>query len=187
MAVVGRPLDHENELVEHARRGDAAAYEELVRLHEHVAYRTALVFSASPADAQDAAQEALLKAWRALPRFRAGAPFRPWLLAIVANEARSRVRAAGRRAGRERRAFALEPARAGEPPDAAVLVRERHAALAQALAALPERDRTVLALRYLLELSEEETAAALGCRRGTVKSRVSRALQRMRTSMEVAR
>jgi RNA polymerase sigma-70 factor (ECF subfamily) len=97
------------------------------------------------------------------------------------------VRAAGRRAGRERRAFALEPARAGEPPDAAVLVRERHAALAQALAALPERDRTVLALRYLLELSEEETAAALGCRRGTVKSRVSRALQRMRTSMEVAR
>src|SRR6476620_4988193 len=101
MAVVGRPLDHENELVERARRGDAAAYEELVRLHEHVAYRTALVFSASPADAQDAAQEALLKAWRALPRFRAGAPFRPWLLAIVANEARSRVRGA-RRAARAR-------------------------------------------------------------------------------------
>ena len=68
-----------------------------------------------------------------------------------------------------------------------MLVRERHAALAQALDALPERDRTVLALRYLLELSEEETAAALGCRRGTVKSRVSRALERMRASLEVER
>src|SRR6476659_7343891 len=125
MAVVGRPLDHENELVERARRGDAAAYEELVRLHEHVAYRTALVFSASPADAQDAAQEALLKAWWALPRFRAGAPFRPWLLAIVANEARSRVRAGARRVRREERSAALEPSPASVGPEAAVLGRER--------------------------------------------------------------
>jgi RNA polymerase sigma-70 factor, ECF subfamily len=149
-----------------------------------VAFRTALIFSASPADAQDAAQEALVKAWRALPGFRSGAPLRPWLLAIVANEARSRVRAAGRRAGREARAFALEPGRAAEPPEAAVLVRERRAALNHALVGLPERDRAVLALRYLLDLSEQETAAALGCRRGTVKSRVSRALERLRQRME---
>jgi RNA polymerase sigma factor (sigma-70 family) len=183
--VVGRPLDPERELLERARDGDAGAYAALVRAHQHVAFRTACVFCPTAADAEDAAQEAFLKAWRALPRFRLGAPFRPWLLAIVANEARSRARAAGRRAGREERALSLEPPAVDAGPEAAVLVAERRAALRGALARLPERDRTVLALRYLLDLSEAETAAALGCRRGTVKSRVSRALSRLRDEVEV--
>jgi len=85
--------------VARARRGDAVAYEALVRAHQDIAFRTACLFAGSAADAEEAAQEAFIKAWRALPRFRPDAPFRPWLLAIVANEARNRRRAAGRRAG----------------------------------------------------------------------------------------
>ena len=89
----------EDELVERARGGDAAAFAALVRDHEEIAFRTAYLIARNAADAEDAAQVGLTKAWRALPRFRRGAPFRPWLLAIVANEARNRRRAAGRREG----------------------------------------------------------------------------------------
>jgi len=123
-----------------------------------------------------------VKAYRALGRFRAGEPLRPWLLAIVANEARNRRRAAGRRA-----ALALRAAGEGRPsgesahsPEAALLAGERRAELLDGLGRLGERDRTVIACRYLLELSEAETAAALGVRPGTVKSRLSRALDRLR-------
>ena len=182
-AVVGGSTDREHQLLDRARRGDAAAFDALVRSHQTLAFRTACVFSANPHDAEEATQDAFLKAWRALPRFRRGAPFRPWLLAIVANEARSRGRSGTRRTRREERAAALEPPSAPVGPEAAVLVRERQAELAAALAALPERDRAVLTLRYLLDLSERETAAALGCRPGTVKSRASRALDRLREDM----
>ena len=183
--VVSRPLD-DQQLVERARRGDAAAYEDLVRRHQHLAFRTACVFAGSSADAEEAAQDAFVKAWRALPRFRAGAPFRPWLLAIVANEARSRRRAAGRRAAWTVRVAAEERASgdAAPSPEAAVLVAERRAALLDAMQVLDERDRTVLALRYLLDLGEAEMAAALGCRPGTVKSRLSRAIARLREEVE---
>src|SRR6185295_14006381 len=133
--VVDRPLD-EAELVERARRGDLEAWETIVRTYQGIAFRTAYLLAGSAADAEEAAQDGFVKAHRALGRFRVGAPFRPWLLRIVANEALNR---------------------------------------------LPERDRLVLACRYLLDLSEEETAAALACRRGTVKSRLARALERLRS------
>ncbi len=90
------PLE-ESELVERARGGDAAAYETLVRRYEALAFRVAFVILSDAGEAEDAAQEAFLKAWQALPRFRGGAPVRPWLLRIVANEARNRRTAAGRR------------------------------------------------------------------------------------------
>ena len=155
--------------------------------HQDIAYRVACLAAGSSVDAEEAAQDGFVKAWRALPRFRAGAPFRPWLLAIVANEARNRRRAAGRRAGLALRA-AEQAARAaaGPSPEALALSTERREALIEALGELDERDRSVLVCRYLLELSEEETAAALGCRRGTVKSRTSRALERLRERAGVA-
>lgn len=130
------------------------------------------------ADAEEAAQDGFVKAWRALSRFDAARPFRPWLLAIVANEARNRRRAAGRR---EALALRAEPGSPAGSPEGALLVAERDTALAAALERLEARDREVIACRYLLELSEAETAAALGCRVGTVKSRLSRALARLRT------
>ncbi len=87
------------------RAGDPDAYAALVRRHAPVAIRTAALLGAG-ADAEDVAQEAFVKAYGALPRFREGAPFRPWLLRIVANETRNLHRAAGRRSAREQRAWA---------------------------------------------------------------------------------
>jgi RNA polymerase sigma factor (sigma-70 family) len=178
--VEGRPLDDE-ELVERARGGDARAYDALVRRYQDVAFRTALVIAGAAADAEDAAQEGFVKAWYALGRFRVGAPFRPWLLAIVANEARNR-----RRTGRRQDDLALRVAEdrpsgdAAPSPEAAALAAERRRLLLAAVNRLPETDRQVIACRYFLELSEAEMAAALGCRPGTVKSRLSRALARLR-------
>jgi RNA polymerase sigma-70 factor (ECF subfamily) len=181
--VVGRPLADE-ELVERAKRGDAAAYEELVRAYQGIAFRTAYVVSGNAADAEEAAQDGFVKAYRALARFRSGAPFRAWLLQIVANEARNRRRSAGRRERLNLRVAAdAPPGDAAPSPEGALLSAERRERLLAALNTLGERDRLVLSCRYLLELSEEETAAALRCRRGTVKSRVARALERLRAEL----
>lgn len=178
--MVGRPLP-DGELVARARRGDASAYDELVRRHAQIAFRTAYLVTGSAADAEEAAQDGFVKAHRSLARFRPGAPFRPWLLQIVANEAKNRRRSAGRRAALALRAGREGPSGgAAPPPERALLAAEERSALLEALDSLEERDRLVIACRYLLELSEAETAAALGCRRGTVKSRLSRALERLR-------
>lgn len=179
-----RPPD-DTELIARAKRGELDAYEEIVRRHGSIAFRTALVITGSPADAEEAAQDGFVKAHRALRRFREGAPFRPWLLTIVVNEARNRVRSAGRR---ERLALRVAEERrlggAVPSPEAALLGSEQREELLVAVAELGEADRQVIACRYFLDLTEEETAAALGCRRGTVKSRLSRALARLRERME---
>jgi RNA polymerase sigma-70 factor (ECF subfamily) len=171
-------------IVARAKRGELGAYEELVRLHGTIAFRTAWVITRSAADAEEAAQDGFVKAHAALGRFRDGAPFRPWLLTIVANEARNRVRAAGRRARlAERAAEERRPDDAVPSPEAALLDSERRRRLLDAIDRLPSQSRDTIGCRYLLELSEEETAAVLGCRRGTVKSRVSRALERLRAEL----
>jgi RNA polymerase sigma-70 factor (ECF subfamily) len=182
--VEGRPLE-DTELIERARAGEVMAYEELVRRHQDVAVRTAHVI-APDGDAEDAAQEAFVKAYAALGRFRAGAPFRPWLLRIVANEARNRRRSAGRRTGLALRAAEdRRPGDAAPSPESAVLADETRALLLGAVNGLRPEDREVIGARYFLDLSEAETAETLGIARGTVKSRLSRALGRLRT--EIAR
>ena len=181
--MVSRPPT-EDELVERARGGDAGAFASLVRDHEEIAFRTAYLIARNAADAEDAAQVGLTKAWRALPRFRRGAPFRPWLLAIVANEARNRRRAAGRREGLALRAAHELPSGGAAPsPEGSALAAEERAVLLAALERLGDGDRLVLSCRYLLDLGEEETARVLGLRRGTVKSRTSRALGRLREQL----
>jgi len=170
-----------------AREGDVGAYERLVERHSAIAFRTAYVLSRSRADAEEATQDAFIKAHRALGRFRVGAPWRPWLLRIVANEARNRRRASGRRVRLELQAVEMTRPAAGAPSsEAVVLTAERDAALRHALAALGDRDREVLYLRYFLDLSEAEMAAVLRCRPGTVKSRLSRSLTRLRAVVEDA-
>lgn len=89
----------EARLIKKAEVGDTAAYEHLVRKHEAVVFRTACLITGDAHEAEDAAQEAVVKAYRALGSFRQGASFRPWLLSIVANEAKNRRKAAGRRSG----------------------------------------------------------------------------------------
>jgi RNA polymerase sigma-70 factor (ECF subfamily) len=183
--VEGRPLE-DVELVERAQGGDLSAFGELVDRYREVAFRTAWLITRSSADAEDAAQDAFVKSFYALARFRRGESFRPWILRIVSNEARNRRRSAVRR---ERLALRAGPDRgpgdAAPSPEAATIAREDHERLRGALERLSERDRSVIAYRYLLELSEAETAEALGVRPGTVKSRLSRALERLRSAMEV--
>ena len=151
--------------------------------YQGIAFRTAYLVVRNAAEAEDAAQEGFVKAFRALGRFRTGEPFRPWLLKIVVNEARNRLRSTARRDALTLRATAERPSGEAAPsPEAALLDAERRELLLAAVEALPEAQREVISCRYLLDLSEEETAAVLGLRRGTVKSRTSRALERLRES-----
>jgi RNA polymerase sigma-70 factor (ECF subfamily) len=169
--------------MERARDGDVGAYEELVRRHQQVAIRVASVI-AGAAEAQDAVQDAFIKAYAALGRFRSGAPFRPWILRIVANEAKNSRRSAGRRENLALRLVEDRPSGGAAPsPEAVVLERRGNERLLQALQRLPERDRTVIAYRYFLDLPEAELAEVLGVRPGTVKSRLSRALARLREQL----
>ena len=149
--------------------------------YQGIAFRTAYLITGHAGDAEDAAQSGFIKAFYALSRFRPGSPFRPWLLKIVANEARNKRRSAGRRTGLELRLAAGRPRDDAAPsPEDAVLVHERDHALVEALNRLRETDRLVLGYRFLLGLNEAETAAALAVPKGTVKSRTSRALERLR-------
>ena len=174
--------------MQRARRGNDAAYDELVQRYTDMAFRTAYLVTGSAADAEEAAQDAFLKAYRALPGFRAGAPFRPWLLRIVGNESRNRRRAAGRLAALELRAAeGLGAGDAAPSPEAEAEAAEERRALLRALDGLGDEQRDVVTCRYLLQLSVEETAAALGVPEGTVKSRLARALDRLRERLGATR
>jgi RNA polymerase sigma-70 factor (ECF subfamily) len=170
--------------MERARRGEVAAYEELVRRYEEVAYRTAYLVCGDADEARDAAQEGFVRAWRALPTFRSGAEPRPWMLRIVANAARNRRRGSSRRTAMGLR-LAEDPLLGGAAPspEGAVLAAERRESLLAALERLSVDDRLVIGLRWFVELDEASMAAALDVPRGTVKSRLSRAMQRLRAEV----
>jgi RNA polymerase sigma-70 factor (ECF subfamily) len=168
------------------RGGDRDAYADLVTRHASVAVRTAALLGAG-GDAEDVVQEAFVKAFAGLDRFHPGAPFRPWLLRIVANETRNVHRAAGRRLAREQRAWAqTQPLLLAGPDDPAdtLLSAERRAALVRGLSQLSPALRQVVTCRYLLDLDEAETCAVLGWPRGTVKSRLRRALSKLRDALD---
>lgn len=131
------------------------------------------------AEADDVVQEAFVKAYAALPRFRADGEFRGWLLTIVRNETRNLFRSRGRRAAREELAR-LPHADLVLDPEATALDAARRDELLARVRDLPVELREVVACRYLLELSEAETATALGIPGGTVKSRLHRALRVLR-------
>lgn len=175
----------ESALVERARSGDAAAFEQLVSRYQDLAVRTAWVVTGSAGEAEDAAQEAFVKAYLALGRFREGAPFRPWLLQIVVNEARNRRKSARRSSNLVLKAAAQHRSDSEPSPEAAILASERQQALLDAVNHLREGERLVVACRYFLGLSEAETAETLRCPRGTVKSRLSRALDRLRNELSI--
>ncbi|WP_425540948.1 RNA polymerase sigma factor [Streptomyces coeruleorubidus] len=177
----GRIVD-EAAVIARVRAGEPEAYAVLVRTHTGIALRAATALGAG-ADAEDVVQQAFVKAYCALGRFRDGTAFKPWLLAIVANETRNTVRTAARQrtlADREAAFVEAEPLiPESADPAAATLRTERRAALLAALEQLSEEHRLVVTHRYLLEMDESETAQALGWPRGTVKSRLSRALRRL--------
>ena len=178
----GRPSE-DAELTARARDGDVAAYEELVTRYQALAFRVAWLVVRHRGEAEDAVQDAFVKAYYALPRFRPGAPFKPWLLRIVANEARNRGRSTRRHDRLTLRVASSDLPKEGPSPEGAALARDDAETLTAALDRLPERDRLVIAYRYLFEMTEAETADALGVRPGTVKSRLSRAMVRLRTEL----
>ncbi len=183
-AGVAEPAVADVDLVARAQSGDVEAYAALVQRYQALAVGLAAVVMRDPANAEDVAQEAFLKAYHALDRFRPGASFRAWLVRIVVNEARNA------RAGAQRRA--VLHARFGEDilrvnvaasaEDVAV-ANVQQAALVDVLDGQREDDRNVLMYRYVFDLSEAEMAQALACSPGTVKSRLSRALARLREDL----
>ncbi|MGW6745889.1 RNA polymerase sigma factor [Streptomyces sp. NPDC055025] len=172
----------ESAVIARVRSGEPEAYAELVRAYTGVALRAAVACGAGP-DAEDVVQAAFFKAYRSLGSFKDGSPFRPWLIRIVVNETRNTVRSAVRLravAGREAMLLGSEPLipESADPAMAAV-AEERRALLVSALEKLSEDQRQVVTYRYLLEMDEAETAEVLGWPRGTVKSRLNRALKKL--------
>jgi RNA polymerase sigma-70 factor (ECF subfamily) len=174
----------ERELLARAQCGDPQAYGQLVAPYQQLAFRSAWLITRDSTSAEDAVQEGLLKAWRALPRFRTGVPLRPWLLRIVVNEARNHRRHSGRqqRLALRNAETLVQDSRQNnaDAPEDWLVARERQAELLAALEQLREEERLVVSYRYLLGLSEQETATALDIPRGTVKSRLARGLRHLR-------
>lgn len=191
----GRPLEkdieiepaNEQKLIARSRDGDTNAFGTLVAMHQEIALRVAHVVVRDHAEAEDVAQDAFIKAFAALDRFRAGSPFRPWLLRIVRNEAINRIR---RRRRQERLALrvaseaVVASGDAASSPEAAAVLADEIRPVFRALDAISVRHRSVLIHRFVLGLSEEETATVLAIPRGTVKSRTARALAALRAELE---
>jgi RNA polymerase sigma-70 factor (ECF subfamily) len=173
-------VDDDRDAVARCLQGDEAAFAELFRRHEARVLRLAYALLGDREAAEDAKQEAFLAAFRSLDRMNADVAFSSWLHRNLVWAAR----AVSRRAYRRREVT-------GDPPDrdglgAAFEDQDRRAALLAALRALPAGAREAVVLRFYLDLSESEIARLLGCRPGTVKSRISRGLRRLAGSPALA-
>lgn len=170
----------EKELIQRARHGDNAAWADLVRLHQQAVFRLAYLHLGDAAEAEDAAQDCFIRAFRGLRSFDDERPLRPWLLRIVSNMARNRRRSAGRYWAALQRAVRDEPITA-DGPTRGTETKQQSEELWKAVQKLPSKMQSVLYLRYFLELSVDETAQALEIAEGTVKSQTHRALDRLQT------
>lgn len=159
------------------------AYGLLIRRHQNAALRVAASIVGSNQDACDIVQDAFVRLHPRLATWRGTGSVRSWMLRAVANEAKNHLRARSRRRARDDRHDRLE-VRAEQPIDEHHEDHVRRVELATAFAALAPNDRDVLGCRFVAELSEAETAEVLGTPAGTVKSRTSRALDRLRKAME---
>jgi RNA polymerase sigma-70 factor (ECF subfamily) len=181
------PLDltvfDDDELVARVRSGDRGAFGALVERHQRAALRVAAVISGSTEEANDIVQDAMVKVYRGVCTYRGAGSVRSWMLRVVANEAKNHVRGRVRRLRRDDRAAGRE-LRVAAGAELEAVERLEHEALATALGALRADDRAVLGCRFVADLSEAETAEVLGIARGTVKSRTSRALARLRAELE---
>ncbi len=170
-------------LVQLAQRGDAGAFDALVRRYQHKVVKLVLRYVRDPAEAEDIAQEAFIKAYRALPRFRGDSAFYTWLYRIAINTAKNVLAARGRspvqydvdRSDEDDGYDVVANMKDTATPEALALTEEIRSIVTSAIDALPEDLRTAIQLRELEGLSYEEIAAAMECPVGTVRSRIFRA------------
>jgi RNA polymerase sigma-70 factor, ECF subfamily len=177
------------ELVARARQGDPAAFGELIDRHRTSVYRAALAALGSPAEAEDAAQDAFLMAFRRLGGFRGDSSFKTWLLTIAWHQAINRRRALTRMLRRmvhsvpdEEHDSVLEHVAAGGPsPEDAAARSELHRAIRAAIRSLAPKLRDALLLAQSGDYSYEEIGGMLGAPVGTIKWRVSEARRTVKT------
>jgi RNA polymerase sigma-70 factor, ECF subfamily len=173
----------ESALIQLAVQHDEQAWETLMRTHQQAVFRLAYLFTGDPDEAEDVTQETFIRAFHFIDRFDPARSFRPWILSIAANLARNRLRgfkrylaalqgAARRESDKVMHSFSVP---AGSEDAQEVWRSARKLSL---------EDQQVLYLRYFLELTEEETSAALGIPPGTVKSRLHRAMDRLRARLQ---
>ncbi len=182
----------EAELIQRVCEGDREAFYALVEPCERGVYTAAMAILNNPADAEEVAQEAVLKAFAALPRFRRESKFSTWLIQITINEARLKLRKDRRhlyesidepQSDGEGDAYPKDFADWREIPSEELQRKELREALKRALDALPQKYRTVLILRDIQHLSIQETAQVLGLTEGNVKTRLLRARDQMRDAL----
>ena len=172
----------ESTLIQRAAGGDTSAWEPLVGAHQETVFRLSYLLLGDPDEAEDIAQETFLRAWRHLRRFDPTRPLRPWLIAIATNLAKNRLRSVGRYIAALTRAFQNEP-----PPDTIEQKSAQHTEssdLWRAVQTLSLADREIIYLRFFLDVSVAETAQALQIAEGTAKSRLSRALEKLRNVIQ---
>jgi RNA polymerase sigma-70 factor, ECF subfamily len=177
----GGDAPEDRELVRRAQAGDGAAFRRLVDRHADRAYALALRIVRSASDAEEVAQDAFVRAWRGLPRFRGDSAFSSWLYRIVARRAFDRVAVLKGRRGREEPVESMEQLPVGSaPPDDDAAARARQ--LARMVESLGEVQRLVVTLYYFQDRSVEEVAKTLHMPENTVKTHLSRARAALRTA-----
>ena len=179
-------------LVRRVQRGDKGAFDALVLKYQHKVVKLVTRYVRSLAEAEDVAQEAFIKAYRALPQFRGDSAFYTWLYRIAINTAKNAV------ASRERSPVVYDLDRGdraeiyelqgrmkdGATPEALAMTEEIRSTVNAAIESLPEDLRTAIVLRELEGLSYEEIAAAMDCPVGTVRSRIFRAREAIDTRLQ---
>lgn len=163
-------------LIERAVAGDEVAFARIVAAHNEGMARVAYLVTGSLDTSEDAVQAAWAVAWRRLPTLRDPARLRPWLMSVAANEARQMARGDRRRVVRELRVEMREP-------DAPNAERAALIDLANALAGLDDRDRALIALRYVADLDSSAIGSAVGMSASGVRVRLHRLLRRLRQEL----
>ena len=179
-------MPREDELVRRAQSGDLDAFEALMRAHEKSVYNLALRMTNQPQDAEDMAQEAFLKLWRALPDFRWECKFSVWLYRIVSNVCLDWLRRQSRRPAvslsaedEDGETVEREIPDERQTPERLLEQKLTREAVQAGLGQLSEEQRQILLLREIRELSYEEIGQALSLEPGTVKSRLFRARRKL--------
>jgi len=172
-------------LVRRVQRGDKGAFDALVLKYQHKLVKLVMRYVRNPAEAEDIAQEAFIKAYRALPQFRGDSAFYTWLYRIAINTAKNAVVSrdrspieynVDRNSSDSDESYDMQGRmRDPETPEGLVLTDEIRSTVNAAIDSLPEDLRTAIVLRELEGLSYEEIAAAMSCPVGTVRSRIFRA------------